>query len=41
LSSEELIEVFKTDATIAAFWAKSESDQIQVWGEQLDLEAIQ
>jgi hypothetical protein len=37
LESEQLLEVFRTDANIDAFWRIKDHDRILIWGDRLDL----
>jgi hypothetical protein len=38
LESEELCSIFRTDADIAAFWAKRDDERRALWGKGLDLD---
>lgn len=40
LESEQLLNVFRTDASIDAFWQMQDDERIRVWGQRLDLTNI-
>jgi hypothetical protein len=40
LENPTLTEIFKTDASIGAFWKRPDHERLQLWGERLDLESM-
>jgi hypothetical protein len=40
LENPTLTEIFKTDASIDAFWKLRDDERVELWGERLDLESI-
>jgi hypothetical protein len=40
LENEGLTEIFKTDASISAFWKLPDHERLRLWGDRLDLESI-